>query len=100
MHWRDDGHSWMLARGPALYYLRKPFSRLESKTRTYHERFGTGRRGAERGEAWGRGGTGRGASKFPGHALHEKGLHRQKGGVVPLVGSQDQRALLVSLINR
>ena len=36
---------------------------------------------------------------FPGHALHEKGLQRQKG-VVPLVGSQEQRALLVPLINR
>ena len=31
---------------------------------------------------------------FPGHALHEKGLQRQKGGV-PLVGSQEQRVLLV-----
>ena len=36
---------------------------------------------------------------FPGHALHEKGLQRQKG-VVPLVGSQEQRALLVPPINR
>ena len=35
----------------------------------------------------------------PGHALHEKGLQRQKG-VVPLVGSQEERALLVPLINR
>ena len=35
----------------------------------------------------------------PGHALHEKGLQRQKG-VVPLVGSQEQRALLVPVINR
>ena len=31
--------------------------------------------------------------------LHEKGLQRQKG-VVPLVSSQEQRALLVPLINR
>ena len=31
--------------------------------------------------------------------MHEKGLQRQKG-VVPLVGSQKQRALLVPLINR
>ena len=37
--------------------------------------------------------------KFPGHALHDKGLQRQKG-VVPLVGSQEQRALLVPVINR
>ena len=29
----------------------------------------------------------------PGHALYEKGLQRQKG-VVPLVGSQEQRAVL------
>ena len=36
---------------------------------------------------------------IPGHALHEKGLQRQKG-VVPLVGSQEQRALLVPVINR
>ena len=36
---------------------------------------------------------------FPGHALHEKGLQRQKG-VVSLVGSQEERALLVPLINR
>ena len=36
---------------------------------------------------------------FPGHALHEKGLQRQTG-VVPLVGSQEQRALLGPLINR
>ena len=36
---------------------------------------------------------------FPGHALHEKGLQRRKG-VVPLVGSQEQRALLAPLINR
>ena len=34
---------------------------------------------------------------FLGHALHEKGLKRQKG-VVPLVGRQEQRALLVPLI--
>ena len=34
-----------------------------------------------------------------GHALHEKGLQRQKGAV-PLVGSQEERALLVPLINR
>ena len=36
---------------------------------------------------------------FPGHALHEKVLQRQKG-VVPLVGSQEQRALIVPLINQ
>ena len=36
---------------------------------------------------------------IPGHALHEKGLQRQKGGG-PLVGSQEQRALLVPLLNR
>ena len=36
---------------------------------------------------------------FPGHALHEKGLPRQKGDG-PLVSSQEQRALLVLLINR
>ena len=36
---------------------------------------------------------------IPGHALHEKGLQRQKG-VGPLVGSQERRALLVPLINR
>ena len=36
---------------------------------------------------------------IPGHALHEKGLQRQQG-VVPLVGSQEQRALLVPLVNR
>ena len=34
-----------------------------------------------------------------GHALHEKGLQRQKG-VVPLVGSQKERALLIPVINR
>ena len=37
--------------------------------------------------------------KVPGHALHEKGLQRQKG-VGPLVSSQEQRALLVPVINR
>ena len=36
---------------------------------------------------------------FPGHALHEKNLQRQKGGG-PLVGSQEQRALLVPVIVR
>ena len=36
---------------------------------------------------------------FPGHALQEKGLQRQKG-VGPLVSSQDERALLVPVINR
>ena len=35
---------------------------------------------------------------FPGHALHEKGSQNQKG-VVSLVGSQEQRAFLVLLIN-
>ena len=39
------------------------------------------------------------AAQIPGHALHEKGLQRQKG-VGPLVGSQERRALLVPLINR
>ena len=34
-----------------------------------------------------------------GHALHEKGLQRQKG-VGPLVSSQEQRALLVPRFNR
>ena len=38
-------------------------------------------------------------SLVPGHALHEKGLQIQIG-VVPLVGSQEQRALLVPVINR
>ena len=41
----------------------------------------------------------RGVVAFPGHALHEKGLQRQKG-FGPLVGSQEQRALLVPVINR
>ena len=36
---------------------------------------------------------------IPGHALHEKGLQRQTG-VGPLVSSQEQRALLVSVISR
>ena len=36
---------------------------------------------------------------FPGHALHEKRLQRQIG-VGPLVSSQEQRALLVPVINR
>ena len=36
---------------------------------------------------------------IPGHALHKKGLQRQKG-VVPLVSSGEERALLVPLINR
>ena len=36
---------------------------------------------------------------IPGHALHEKGLQRQKGAG-PLVSSQEERALLVLLINR
>ena len=36
---------------------------------------------------------------IPGHALHEKCLQRQKG-VVPLVGSQEQRALIAPLVNR
>ena len=37
--------------------------------------------------------------QIPGNALHEKGLQRQKG-VGPLVSSQEQRALLVPVINR
>ena len=36
---------------------------------------------------------------LPGHALLEKGVQRQRG-VGPLVSSQEQRALLVPLINR
>ena len=36
---------------------------------------------------------------IPGHALHEKGLQRQKG-VGPLVSSQEHRALLVPQLNR
>ena len=36
---------------------------------------------------------------IPGHALHEKGLHRQKGAG-PLVSSQERRVLAVPLINR
>ena len=39
------------------------------------------------------------AYNIPGHALHEKGLQRQKG-VGTLVSSQEQRALLVPVINR
>ena len=39
------------------------------------------------------------SKRVPGHALHEKGLQRQKG-VGPLVGSQEERALLVPVINR
>ena len=35
----------------------------------------------------------------PGRALHEKGLQRRKG-VVSLVGSQEERALLAPVINR
>ena len=37
--------------------------------------------------------------KIPGHALHEKGLQRQKG-VGPLVSSQRERALAVPVIKR
>ena len=37
--------------------------------------------------------------RFPGHAFHEKGSQRQIG-VGPLVSSQEERALLVPLINR
>ena len=37
--------------------------------------------------------------QIPGHALHEKGVQRQQS-VGPLVSSQEQRALLVPLINR
>ena len=42
-----------------------------------------------------------GASRchFPGHALHEKGLQRQKG-VGTLVSSQERRAFAVPRINR
>ena len=36
---------------------------------------------------------------FPGHALYEKGLQRQKG-IGPLVGSQERRALLAPVLNR
>ena len=36
---------------------------------------------------------------FPGHALHEKCSHTQRG-FGPLVSSQDERALLVPRINR
>ena len=38
-------------------------------------------------------------SRIPGHALHEKSLQRQKS-VGPLVGSQEQRALLLPVITR
>ena len=36
---------------------------------------------------------------FPGHALHEKGLQRQKSDG-PLVSSQEQRALFVPRLNQ
>ena len=36
---------------------------------------------------------------FPRHALHDKGIQIQIG-VVPLVGSQERRALFVPLMNR
>ena len=36
---------------------------------------------------------------IPGHALHEKGLQRQKG-VGPLVSSQERRAAVVPVISR
>ena len=36
---------------------------------------------------------------FPGHTLHEKGSQRQVG-VGKLVSSQEQRALLVPVMNR
>ena len=38
-------------------------------------------------------------SRISGHVLHEKGFQAQNS-VVPLVGSQEQRALLVPLINQ
>ena len=38
-------------------------------------------------------------NEIPGRALHEKGLQQQKG-VGPLVSGQEQRALLVLVINR
>ena len=38
-------------------------------------------------------------NRIPGHALHEKGLQRQKG-VGPLVSSQEHRALPVPRCNR
>ena len=37
--------------------------------------------------------------RIPGHDLHEKGLQRQKG-VGPLVSSQEEKTLLVPVINR
>ena len=40
-----------------------------------------------------------GAGLVPGHALHEKGLQRQKS-VGTLVSSQERRALAVPVINR
>ena len=43
--------------------------------------------------------SGGGLLNVPGHALHEKGLQRQKS-VGPLVSSQEHRALLVPLLNR
>ena len=39
------------------------------------------------------------STRFPGHALHEKGLQRQMG-VGTLVSSQERRAPLVQQINR
>ena len=39
------------------------------------------------------------APESPGHALHEKGLQRQKG-VVPLTSSQERRVAVVPLTNR
>ena len=57
--------SWLLTNGPMHFYLRKPCTSMigkskpvESKTRTYHERFGAGRRTAGR---RGRAGAGRDA---------------------------------------
>ena len=44
--------------------------------------------------------SGFGLDKFPGHALHEEGLQRQKG-VGPLVSSQEQKSARgLPLINR
>ena len=59
-----------------------------------------GRRGNRFRRFWIDGGLyGRRLHFFPGHALHEKSFQRQKG-VVPLVGSQEQRAVLVPRLNR
>ena len=94
VHPRDDGRSlsWLLTSVPSPFFIFVNPSHARH-FREFRAWASTGRSDSSRpiGSAQ--------RSPFFGHALHERGLQRQKGDG-PLVSSQELRVLLVPMINR